>query len=469
MIAFHLGRTRLRAWALVPLCVVLCSSLSLARQNFLVLIADDLGIDKVGYESKGPGAVGAQKIPKTPNIDALSYGGVAFRNAYAHVVCSATRAALQTGRHPGRTGIGSIVKPKDPLGWGLQTSEITLPKALALDPSVAPYATALFGKWHLGTPTVGGPLAPNLAGYDRAESTADNLRTGAASYFNFTLTVDGQDEAVTKYATSDTVNRALAWIANAPEPWLAVVSFHAPHNPWHTPPWFLHKQFLPYGKTPREEALLYYGTAVTALDTEIGRLLTGLEAWRDRTDIVFVGDNGTPRAASTAPFVPAHAKLSPYDGAVHVPLIVNGPSVVAPGRDVTGLVGVSDVFATLIELAGVDAGTFPPALTLDSISLVPYLQDPLQTSLRTTVYSELFTPLGDVSNATTHWQLIRDARYKLLRTRSPNGTVEEFYDLWLDPFETNDLLTASLSVEEQQSHANLSAEIDALLISFATD
>ena len=76
-----------------------------AQDNFLILVADDVGIDQLASYDLG------SDLPLTPTLDALAANGVLFRNAYSSPVCSPSRAQLLTGRHAFRTGIGHIVGP----------------------------------------------------------------------------------------------------------------------------------------------------------------------------------------------------------------------------------------------------------------------------------------------------------------------------------------------------------------------
>ena len=99
--------------------------------------------------------------------------------------------------------------------------------------------------------------------------------------------------------------------------------------------------------------------APASADPMIGRLLAGLGPQLARTNVLFAGDNGTPPEVTVPPFLPTHAKGTPYDGSVHVPLIAAGPAV-AGGRDEPALVSLVDVFATVAELAGIDAAAAAP-------------------------------------------------------------------------------------------------------------
>jgi len=352
-------------------------------RNVLLLIADDLGVDKVGI-------YGAADAPPTPNLDQLARDGVLFRNAWAQPTCSPSRALIQTGRQGFRTTIGQVVSTFSG-GPALPLSEMTLPEMLDLGTG-GRFAHCLVGKWHLGSSQVGGALAPNLAGY---QHFVGSLEGQLPSYTSWDRVVDGLSARVTGYATSVVVDDALAWIQAQDRPWLCTVSFQAPHAPFHRPPAHLHTRTLP-AQEPRPscgaagaDPQPFFDAMVEALDTEIGRLLSGLPD-RERTAVIFLGDNGTDRCVSSTPL---HSKSSLYEGGVHVPMLVSGAGVARAGES-TALVGAADVFATVAELAGVDLAAAFPGMPFDSISLVPYLSEPGRPSLRHWLYAETFTPNG---------------------------------------------------------------------------
>ena len=192
------------------------------------------------------------------------------------------------------------------------------------------------------------------------------------------------------------------------------------------------------------------------MDTEIGRLLDHIGPdVLDNTYVLFIGDNGTGGNVVRAPFRPGYAKGSLYNGGIHVPFMIAGPGVVS-GAASDALVNSADLFATLLELAGVDsAEAVPEGITVDSVSLVPYLSDPGRESIREWVYADAFsTEFGVRSGAYT----MRNGRYKLLVDEG----VEHFFDLREDPYEHNDLMAGDLSEEEQAQLEALRAQIDAL-------
>ncbi|MEE8467916.1 MAG: sulfatase/phosphatase domain-containing protein, partial [Planctomycetota bacterium] len=180
-----------------------------------------------------------------------------------------------------------------------------------------------------------------------------------------------------------------------------------------------------------------------------------------RTTILFLGDNGTQNPATQPPFVAGHGKGSLFEGGVNVPLIVAGHSVRAAGRQCDALVNTTDLFATMAELAGVRAErVVPPDVTLDSLSLVPYLTNPELPSRRQFVYAEAFKP-NHVLTKTTLRRAARGERYKLI-VDSLTG-VERFFDLAADPFEHRDLLQGPMTQREWKAHSNLRRWIAAVV------
>ncbi|MEM8709740.1 MAG: sulfatase-like hydrolase/transferase [Planctomycetota bacterium] len=405
-----------------------------ARPNVVILIADDFGVDLVG--AYGEGASPAC----TENIDRLAGEGLLFRNAWAMPACSPTRASLMTGRYGFRTGIGSPVSNNDA---GLLLSETTLPELLT------GYASAAVGKWHLSGGQ--GDLHPNNSGFGRF---AGSLRGGIPNYFQWRKTTDGQSGNVTTYATTDAADEAILAITTLPEPWLTYVSFNAPHTPVHAPPPNLcpgsscANSFcsgLPANPTEAEQV-----KAMTeAMDQEIGRVLAVLESVDPNALVIFMGDNGTTRAATEPPFVRNHAKGTTYEGGVNVPLIIKGPGV--RQGETQALVSTTDLYATLAELARVRSAAE------DSVSLVPVLRDP-SASVRYFVYAESFSDNGGTLPLNGHQRAVRGERYKLIRE---TGEADEFYDLQSDPFEANNLLPG-LNAAQQAAFDALEAEFVAL-------
>ncbi|MEM7200754.1 MAG: sulfatase-like hydrolase/transferase [Planctomycetota bacterium] len=403
--------------------------------NVLIVVADDLGVDQVAAYGEG----GAP--PRTTNVDALAARGVLFRNAWAAPSCSPARACLMTGRYGYRTGVGSP-------GAMLSANEISLPEAL--DTAGSGYAHAWIGKWHLG----GGATQPNVAGWSHFAGLTGG---GVRDYYRWTRTVNGQSAITTTYATTQIADDAIAWIQSQSGPWLCVLAFNAPHTPFHVPPAGLHSQTLT--GTPTTNSIPHYKAAVEALDAELGRVLASLGSELARTNVIFLGDNGTPRAVTEAPFVRNHSKGTPYEGGVRVPFVVAGPAVSAGGREVSSVVAIADLFATAGELIGHQL--VAPVIKSDSVSFAPYLANPSAGPQRAAIYAEGFT--NGIDPLTDGFACVRDEAYKLIRRYAASGAAtEELYHLPTDPFEGADLFSGGLTAGEQAARDRLAAHIDAV-------
>ncbi|MEM7200607.1 MAG: sulfatase-like hydrolase/transferase [Planctomycetota bacterium] len=409
--------------------------------NSLVVLADDLGIENLAVYGSRTSSV----PPPTPTIDALAARGVLFRNFWSQPECTPTRASLMTGRYAMHNAVGSVNIPH---GGTLELAETTFAEHLA----DASYAAAAFGKWHLSYLTTGARQAPNLQGFTQFAGTY----AGAVdpSYYSYEYVVNGSVSTSTTYNTTQIVDDAIAWLATAPEPWVCYVAFNAPHSPYHAPPSQLHSYDLE-GLDPTTDPIPFYKAMIEAMDTELGRLLGALGPTTTRTDVWFLGDNGTPDAVVEAPLRPARVKSSAYEGGVNVPLIVAGPSVGAPGRTEGGLAHVVDLFATLADTAGLPP--CPKWLACDGRSLRPYLQSSGGAPVRDAMVSERFIGLDPNRNG---FACIRGERFKLIR-RYPTGQ-EEYYDLSLDPMEQSDLLAGSLSPAQLLSLEQLRNELTVL-------
>lgn len=426
----------LRTTAAIVMTSLLGVVTAQSEQNVLIVIADDLGVDHVLSYGEGTAP------PNTATIDTIAARGVLFRNAWAYPLCSPARACFNTGRYSYRTGVGH------PAGALMPLTEITLPQRL--DAVNSGYAHAWIGKWHLGGRS---RSHPNNAGWSHF---AGLIGGSVADYYNWSRTVNGQTANSTTYTTTQMVDDAIAWIQVQNQPWVCVLAFNAPHDPFHAPPPGLHSQNLA-GQNPSTNPAPFYKAAVEALDTELGRLFTTMGPTLTNTNVVFFGDNGTPRRATEPPFIRGNSKGTAYEGGINVPFVVAGPAVNGGGREEAGLVSVVDLFATIGDLVGHDLR--PPFVKVDSVSIAPYLANPQQPPIRSTLYGEIFNNGSDPM--TNGFATTRGADYKLIRNYSATGnTTEEFYHLPSDPFEQTNLMSRGLTAAEQARRDVLAAEID---------
>ncbi len=435
-------------------------------ENVLIIVSDDVGIDKTGTYGEHENA------PSTPNIDALAADGLLFRNAYACPTCSPSRAALLTGRLPSRTGIGRWIYPSTETA-DLRFSELTLPEMLNSSPAC--YSTAWVGKWHVVRfGRTDAQNHPGNQGFERYAGSLGNPLDAVQSgnlprgYTNWEKVSDGEPEWSESYMATDTTDEALAFMRDAPQPWLLVVAYNLAHVPVHVPPGDLNVGGVTEASTDLEKMR----AMVMAMDAELGRLMAGLpEAARDRTNVFYMTDNGTAGDFVEPPWNPSRAKGTTYDGGVRVPLIVAGPRVSTPGMETDALVHLVDLFPTVAEIAGVDVqdlqveeGVSAGApVVLDGVSLLGLLEDPDGPPPRDTVYTEAFYPNGDVIHS-WHSRMLRDAGWKLTRNEERGALVSEHLYRY-DPGaidEGYDLLDGALGAEDQEAFERLGVQLDEL-------
>jgi arylsulfatase A-like enzyme len=326
--------------------------------NVLVLLMDDVGVDQVSAYDMHPDPV------PMPALEALAAQGVRFDRAYTSSSCSPTRASLLTGRHPSRTGVGWWLMPEATVR-GLPDDELTLPEMLR-----ETHASALVGKWHLSPfdASRSTELDPLRQGFDHFVGLLGNLDSALTrrygepgqpdlGYYYWERIADGEIAYNQDWITTVQTDDALDLLGELPEPWLQVVSYSAAHEPWTYPP-------EPW---PAESALR---STIRDLDAQMGRLLEQVDL--QSTTVIVLSDNGTPSEGILPPWNRGRAKLTLFDGGVRVPMIVAGRGVTAPGTVSDALVHVTDVFATVADLAGVDVETLDRPI--DGLSLRPWME-----------------------------------------------------------------------------------------------
>lgn len=455
--------------------------------NVLIIVADDLGVDKVGayLVDVDPGyGERARAMPATPVLDSLAASGVRFTDAWANPACSPTRGTLLTGTFPFRHGVGSPIGKDGAAELG--TDETTFAH-LAAD---AGYSSGLFGKWHLGEGEVPdtwtdddtwedhlGELVPVdvpaiQLGFNAFRGTRADLQvgdfTGYYDWLRLTAVTKVGSYTVptgeTEYATIATTDAALEWINTQTTPWVASVNYHAPHTPFSLPP-----EDCGYSVQSELRENLVYRSMVECLDQQIGELLDGIGTLSN-TVVIFLGDNGTEAAVAEDLFDDGRGKGTLYESGVRVPFIVadgidyqaetgqiapavarRGLGVVeSPGREVADPVHAADVFATIADLLKQS-----PRAGADSVSMMPLLQD-TDGEVREFAYSELFTDTsGTAAFRRGNAKLIVSARAKggaMCRSRS------ELYDVLVDRFEVTDLAET-----EPELLAELQSQLDALI------
>lgn len=468
---------RRRCGALVSVAAAMLLSVNAqAAPNILLIIGDDMGVETLASYGLG------ENPPTTASLDEMAREGVIFRNFWAQPVCSPTRATIISGRYGFRTGIGRPVgasamppPPEIPDGVPAESrgapnaaspedfalprpyllpDEFTLPMALKADENLG-YSTAAIGKWHLAGDGNGWTDHPNLAGFDHFSGL---MGGGPESYFAWRKTINGEVSGEIGYTASDKVDDAIDWLdEQGSNPWLLWFAFNLAHTPLHLPPEEQLQSDYSHidPKTmPEESWQAAFSGMMEAMDTQIGRLLASLDPeTRANTYVIFIGDNGTYDPVVAPPFRHGRAKGTIYEGGVNVPLIVTGPGVES-GRESDALVNSTDLFATIIEMAGIDpVAVVPEDVTHDSISFLPTLLETDESSQREWLYADEF--FGGFDGVAGADYAMRNTRYKLLRFDGE----EELYDLRVDPYEHENLLSRELSPQERAEYETLKAQI----------
>jgi arylsulfatase A-like enzyme len=326
--------------------------------NFVVIFADDLGYADIG-------SFGASGY-KTPNLDRMAREGSRLTNFYvAQAVCSASRTALLTGCYPNRVGIQGALDHR--AGHGINDDEMTI--AEALKPSG--YATAVFGKWHLGHHPQFLPIRHGFDEYFGLPYSNDMWpkhpeRPGG--YPDLPLIEDDrvvqlmpdQTQLSTWYA-----ERAVKFIEkNKDKPFFLYLPHTMPHVPL-----FVSDKFK--GKT--EQGL--YGDVIEEIDWSVGQVLGALKRLNlDRdTLVIFTSDNGPwlsygDHAGSAKPL--REGKGTAFDGGVRVPFVARWPGRIAPGGVSHQPAMTIDLLPTIAKLAGAE---IPKDRIIDGMDVWPLI------------------------------------------------------------------------------------------------
>ncbi|HEY1375682.1 MAG TPA: sulfatase, partial [Gemmataceae bacterium] len=309
------------------------------RPNVVVILADDMGYGDLG-------CYGATDI-KTPNIDRLAHDGTRFTDfTVAQPVCTASRSALLTGCYPNRVGMAGALNHTSTVGISRQE---TLLSELCKKQG---YATAVYGKWHLGHFP---PFLPTRRGFDEWAGIPYSNDNGPLHpvtkgipplpwYENETVTEHDPDQS---QFTKRLTERAVGFIAkNKDRPFFLYVAHIMPHVPI-----FASERFR--GTSGRG----LYGDVIQELDWSVGEILTALQknGLDEKTVVIFASDNGPflsygEHAGSAGKL--RGGKLTTFEGGVRVPGIVRWPGHVPAGRVSDELVTTMDLFVTLAKWVG---------------------------------------------------------------------------------------------------------------------
>ena len=340
------------------------------RPNFVVVFTDDQGYQDLG-------CFGSPDI-QTPHLDGLARQGARFTDFYsAQAVCSASRAALLTGCYPNRIGIQGALGPKS--RHGINKNEWTIAEVL----KTRGYATAIYGKWHLGhhkpfLPTRHGfddyfglpysndmwPYHPGVAHLPMAERLK---RWPHLPLFDKEKIVNpqvtGKDQA---QLTTWYTERAVKFIAkNKNQPFFLYVPHSMPHVPLYVSDKF-------QGKSQRG----LYGDVIMEIDWSVGQIVAALKKHKldRRTLVIFTSDNGPwlnygTHSGLALPL--REGKGTTWDGGQREPTVMWWPGQVPAGHVCREVAGTIDILPTLAQLAGIQQ--LPQEPTIDGHDLWPLI------------------------------------------------------------------------------------------------
>ncbi|WP_332608337.1 arylsulfatase [Achromobacter sp. ESBL13] len=336
------------------------------RPNIVLIVADNLGWGELGCYGGG-----ALRGAPTPNIDRLATQGLLLHNFNVESDCVPTRSALMSGRHPIRTGCLQSVPPGLP--QGLTRDEITLAQQL----SGQGYATAHYGKWHLGD--IPGRY-PSDRGFDHWYGIP---RTTDESQFTSSIGFDpsvaelpyimegraGQPSSNVKLydldsrrgIDADLVQHAQAFMrdnARDGRPfflYLPLVHLHFPTLP--------HPDFA--GRTGAGD----FADSMVEMDHRVGQIMDEADqlGLADNTVFIFCSDNGPeyrrPYRGTAGPWSGTYHTA--MEGSLRVPFVIRWPGKVKPGQVSNEIVHVTDLYTTLSRIGGATVPTDRPIDGID--------------------------------------------------------------------------------------------------------
>ena len=441
---------------LLTLIVTLIAGVSRAEDkplNFILILVDDMGWMDLSCQGSD--------FYETPNIDRIASEGIRFTNGYAAcAVCSPTRAAVQTGRHPHRIGVtdwirsrfqrGDIGTPESnpteyvgspkrkllcpPNPYWLEHEELTLAEAL----NETGYQTAYIGKWHLGDPD----WFPEFQGFVENRGGCDYGQP--PSYFDPYNKPDGKHESLRagiyqlpgrkegEYLTHREGDEAVELIRGwKDDPFFIQVSHYAVHTPIQAIPEVAAKYEASPGVTQQNAK---YAAMVESVDDSTGKIMDALEeaGIADRTVILFTSDNGgLDRESSPTDNAPLRSgKGYAYEGGIRVPFLVRWPGVITEGSVSDIPVTSVDIFPTFLEMAGVE---MPSDREIDGESLVSLLSSGGKEGVDR---SELLWHFPHYRHDPGPYSIIRQGDWKLIKFWEG---INELYDLKNDLSEQNNL------------------------------
>ncbi len=421
------------------------------RPNIVFILADDLGWTDLACQGS--------KYYETPHIDRMAAQGMRFTDGYScGPNCQPTRAALMSGQYGPRTGVYTVggidrfpwqTRPLRPVDnvQKLSPEKVTVAEAL----KKAGYATAMFGKWHLGEDPAHHPSAQ---GFDEALVTM-------GQHFNFktTPTVEVPKGA---YLADFLTDKAADFIRRRKEGpfflYLPHFGVHAPHDA--KPDLMARFKDKPAAGGHHDPT---YAAMIASVDESVGRVLALLDELKlaEKTMVIFSSDNGgvggyvregLKKAGDITDNAPLRGgKGMLYEGGIRVPWIFRWPGRIAPGAVSAAPIVSVDLYPTLLEIAGAAP---EPGAVLDGHSFLDVLGGGAAARGPLFWHFPGYLGAGQGTWRTTPAGAIREGDWKLQEFFEDGR--RELYNLKDDPGERRDL-TAAQKDKAAELHARLVA------------
>ena len=333
------------------------------KPNIIIMMTDDQGFGDIGMHGN--------PYLKTPNIEAIGKKGIEMETFITYPNCSASRAALLTGRYPYRTGVTAVTQ----VDHFMNNSEVTIAEIL----SENGYRTGIFGKWHLGD---NNPMRPTDQGFQEAlvhKGGGIGQAAGPAgnTYFDPILEHNNVSKKYDGYCDDIFTNATIEFISQKDDkPFFAYLATNLPHFPLQVP----EKRAEVYRKMGlHEDNALTYGM-IDNIDDNVGRILAKLKQLgiEDNTIVLFLSDNGPRQRRTKNDVYPDRwvanlrgTKTSVYDAGIRVPFFVKWPKHIEKGKKINTMGTIMDIFPTIMEATNIQK---PDTLQIDGKSLLSLWQ-----------------------------------------------------------------------------------------------
>jgi arylsulfatase A-like enzyme len=405
-----------------------------AKPNIVLVLMDNLGWGELGVY--GGGII---RGAPTPRLDRLAAEGFRALNFNVEAQCTPSRAALMTGRYAVRTGNGTV--PLFAENYGLTRWEVTLSEML----SQVGYATAIFGKWHLGD-TPG--RFPTDRGFDLwygIPNSSDESFWPQSSRFRSDSSPLAKFEYVMEARRAETPRNVKVYDLNERrmidrELTQRAIDFMqrnvTAHNPFfaYIPYTQLHFPTLPeaafQGKTGNGD----FADVLVQMDDYAGRLLDAIDQMgvRDNTIFIFTSDNGPEM------FEPYYGFSGPWrgtyftamEGSLRVPLLMRWPGRIPPETISNEIIHEMDLFPTLARIVG---GKVPDDRIIDGVDQLDFLTGKQQRSNRDSVIIYVGNDLFGVK--WRDWKMMMKTFSKGFGEPVSSYSTPLFFDLLIDPKE----------------------------------